>query len=119
MVDCLAHLKWIQNRLPNIASSVPEGVTLSIQIYITSNSPSVDDLEKNNSLDVEKKHSRGDSDDKKSISRSLIEEHDNIAIYDGRPDMLKLLEDEVKASDGPVSVDGMLHFFYAGKSTMY
>ena len=103
-----AHLKWVPDRLAALASSVPPGVSLSIQIYITSPTPSVEELEKNPSGDLDKRSSQA-SDDKKSDIRSLDESHDAITIHEGRPEILKLLEAEVKESNGAVSVDGMLH----------
>lgn len=102
---CAAHLKWISGRFATLAASAPPGLTLTIQIYVTSSTPSLEELEKNPSIESGR-DSSPDSDDKKSEIRSLAEADDSITMFEGRPDILNLLETEVKSSEGPVSVDG-------------
>lgn len=99
-----AHLKWIPGRLTALAAAAPPGVSVSIKVYVTAGRPSLEELEKNASADSEQS-STYHTDDKKSDILSLDEGNNDFELLEGRPDILRLLEDEVKASGGPVSVD--------------
>ncbi|TCD71920.1 hypothetical protein EIP91_000052 [Steccherinum ochraceum] len=98
------HLKSIAGRFSTIMAQAPTTLVVSIQIYVTSPPPSLEELEKN-IADSDSKRFSQDSNDKKSDVLSFEESNDSIVFYEGRPDVMKILESEVKASEGPVSVD--------------
>lgn len=75
-----------------------------IQVYITSGSSHVEEL-RGSSDDVEKDASLEDSEDTKEKA-DVDAVSDAVVIMQGRPDVLKILEAEVAAAAGPMSVDG-------------
>lgn len=102
-------MRWISNRLAEIAALVPSHVSVSIYIFVTSRAAApVAELTDgtttpaSESDDVEKKGDSSSSEEKSEID----EKFDRISVFEGRPDIPKLLEDEVSSSEGPVSVDG-------------
>lgn len=99
-------MRWITKRLAETASLVPSHVSLSITIFISSSSSQdVSELPGSSTPttieDVEKKAAADDE----SLS-DLDEKFDRITVQYERLDLRKILETEVDASQGPVSVDG-------------
>ncbi|THH32758.1 hypothetical protein EUX98_g1466 [Antrodiella citrinella] len=107
------HMRWVSKRLAEITALVPPHVALSVSIFITSSTgaaeltnsdgTSTPTMSEDSSDDVEKRSQAatfggGGEDD-------LEEKFDRIALYRERPDLKKMLEEEVKGSEGPVSVD--------------
>ncbi|THH27695.1 hypothetical protein EUX98_g6493 [Antrodiella citrinella] len=98
-----AHLKWVASRFSKIAASAPSDVTLVLNVHITGGSPQVEDLRDSPEADVEKDASVDDEDTKSKAELDALAE--GLVITNGRPDVFKILEAEVNAAVGPVSVD--------------
>ncbi|KAH8091672.1 ferric reductase NAD binding domain-containing protein [Cristinia sonorae] len=99
-----AHLKWISNRLAKIVSTAPNGVELVVNVHVTSGSAHVDELrESSEGGDVEKEASVEGEDSKSKAELEGLS--DLIVIRQGRPDVPKVLEAEVAATAGSMSVD--------------
>ena len=75
-----------------------------IQAHITSEG-SVEELRNTSEVDVEKDASLDGDDTKSKAELDIVS--DAITILQGRPDVSKILEAEVAAATGPMSVDGM------------
>ena len=98
-------------------TALPEGVELSIAIYVTSEtdspaslsvtdtkaSPQLSDLEKE--MDDEKSHSGSIK-----VVEGFLKGATTVV---GKPDLHHILEDAVTNSTGPVSVDGESHRFWS------
>ncbi|TCD70805.1 hypothetical protein EIP91_001495 [Steccherinum ochraceum] len=106
------HMRWIVKHLAATAARVPSHVSLSASIYITSSSNGVAELTGDGTSrppspseeeDVEKTGAV-DADDASSID-GLDVKFDRLSVFTAKPDVKKILEDEVGASEGPVSVD--------------
>ena len=108
-----AHTTWLASEMAKVmATALPEGIELSIAVYVTSeadtpaslsvvdaskSSPQLSDLEKD--ADEDDKSHQGSNKDIDGLLKGVT----TIA---GKPDLYKILEDAVTNSDGPVSVDG-------------
>ncbi|KAH8105977.1 FAD-binding domain-containing protein [Cristinia sonorae] len=116
-----SHMRWVTKRLAETAARVPSHVSLSISIFLTNTSGSGDPSSTPPSLsgsstpttadDVEKKAasvSDDHSDEKVNDSESVEygeEKFEKINVLVERPDIRNILEEEVNASEGPVTVD--------------
>lgn len=84
----------------------PEGVEVSVSAYVTSDGPIDNDPQHTldddgaSSTDAEK----GAYDEKMPATPTSVVK--GVDVFNGRPDVRKILEDAVARSAGPVSVDG-------------
>ena len=132
-----AHLGWISQWLTGVLSNLPSDLSVVINIHLTKKEmlpmqtleKEYDEAphlhEKGRTLSVDNELSPKTSrDPEKNLPTALsskcpsISDSDNfrgleamgVNILQGRPDLCKILEDEVANSDGPVSVDGGLSY---------
>lgn len=103
----LVHLKWVASRFSKIAASAPSDVALVLSVHITGESPQVEELRGSSEADVEKDASVDEEDTKSKAELDALVE--GLDVTNGRPDVFKILEAEVNAAVGPVSVDGELY----------
>ncbi|CAL1700999.1 unnamed protein product [Somion occarium] len=106
-----SHMRWLSENLTTILASAPSTLDISVSIFITNTSqqesPSLDDpsSKRSSATDIEKQHDLGSGDEKVSEKDTDTLETLGVELYTGRPDVHKILEAQVKASVGPVSVD--------------
>lgn len=107
-----AHTRWIASRLAAIADLLPSHVSLSVSIFIAptpllSDGTSTPTCEDGREGDTEKKvGAKENSESMEDEDVNANAKFDKIAVYHERPDVRKILEAEVEAAEGPVSVDG-------------
>ncbi|KAF7789296.1 hypothetical protein EIP86_000240 [Pleurotus ostreatoroseus] len=114
----LAHINWLGTELKKTVTAVPDGVDLSIMIYVTTGTSangSATQTLNGHEQDVQEKDADpekdGDFDEKNSVEIVNTTAFDasldmkDVTVVSGRPDMRKILEDSVTTSTGPVSVD--------------
>ena len=108
-----AHISWLDGEFKKAlaaASSISD-LSISVTIHVTSSSESgiptlddddsgVRDLEKDGSYDAQASPSS------EKMPAEALQTLSGADIKYGRPDIPKMLEEAVRSSDGPVSVDG-------------
>lgn len=115
----IAHINWLGTELKKTVTAIPDGVDLSIMIYVTtgtSTNVSATQTLNGHEQDVQEKDTDpekdGDFDEKNSVEIVDTPAFDasldmkDVTVVSGRPDIRKILEDSVTTSAGPVSVDG-------------
>ena len=100
------HLKWISGALASALNAAPSSLHVDVRIFITgTNSPSPPPSMAYNE-DVLESPVSIDEKDKEAAVVSIPPAEFPTTL--GRPDLLKLLREEVDIATGPVSVDGAL-----------
>lgn len=118
----VAHINWLGAELQKTVTAVPDGVDLSIMVYVTntngasangSATQTLNGLEQDGEKDIDPEKD-GEYDEKSPVEvvdtpafDSSLDMKD-VTVIHGRPDIRKILEDSVALSSGPVSVDGRL-----------
>lgn len=97
------HFKWASKTLTEAMARATSTLTVDPRIYITGKSQSISDVP---SL-PEDRASVSSSLDKEEISAtSELPVFSSLTLIHGRPNIKKVLDEEIELSLGPVSVDG-------------
>lgn len=104
--EASAHLNWIAATLAPALNEAPSSLHVEVRIFVTGSSkPSPvasvahgDTSESPVSHNTEKK------------ATEVLSPSNDLPVTLGRPDLLKLLQEEINAASGPVSVDGTFYY---------
>ncbi|KAI0347145.1 hypothetical protein BDW22DRAFT_1425211 [Trametopsis cervina] len=102
-----SHIEWLSSEFTKAlatASRTPS-LSLTIAVHVTSSAASTPSLAGSTEEDIEKDESGPASPVEKSKELSVFSAQSGVKIEEGRPDVSKILEEAVKGSEGPVSVD--------------
>ncbi|KDQ52027.1 hypothetical protein JAAARDRAFT_184606 [Jaapia argillacea MUCL 33604] len=110
----LSHLKWVSDVISKALSMAPPSLTVSINIHVTSSKEPLptlpqawdDDSVHNQSVGVITKQNSSESLEKgklRSASPSLLDSP-STKVYEGRPNLKLILNEEIDAAEGPMSV---------------
>lgn len=112
LTPALAHLNWIAATLASALNSAPSSLHFNIRIYVTGASkpsplPSVAYGDTSESPVIH---------DKEKEAAEVWSPINDLPMTLGRPDLSKLLQEEIDAATGPVSVDGALYYMSGNTS---
>lgn len=130
LISCLVHINWLQTELMKALTSVPTTIEFTAQIYITAPSTSAAAIKQSASSEESSLHTLHKTDDPEDPDQDKCANSDpekcssdasgaapvsieGVEIFNGRPDLGKILEETIVSRVGPVSVDGA--YKYAGK----